>query len=85
MKKKITINKDSTFTSNLSLCNEWHPNADYISKGIYHFKKTNPDKLFWLECKGMYPDHHFKLNGKKLELYYPFVTGYRIQIFEKIK
>ncbi|KXH84700.1 hypothetical protein [Chryseobacterium kwangjuense] len=81
--KKIYLNKDSTFSSNLNLCNEWKLGPDYISKGIYHYKKKNPDQLFWLKCNGMYPDIYFKLNDKKLELYYPSVTGYRIQIFEK--
>lgn len=81
--KMITLHRDSTFISDLSLCNQWPASDFYISKGTYHFKKRNSDKLFWLECTGMYPDHHFKLRNKKLELYYPSVAGYHIQIFEK--
>lgn len=46
------------------------------------------DKTFRLEadkCPGIGGDHRLKLINEKLELYYPSVTGYRIQIFEKIK
>jgi hypothetical protein len=82
--KKIILNKDSTFTSDLNLCNEWNPNLSYVSKGVYHFKKKrNPDRLFWLECTGIYPDHYFILKDEKLELYLPSITGYHIQIFDK--
>ena len=82
--KTLTLKKDSSFVSNLSLCNQWPPSDSYISKGVYHFKKNrNPDKLFWLECPGMYPDHHFEIRNKRLELHLPSVTGYQIQIFEK--
>ena len=82
--KTITLNRDSTFVSNLLLCNQYPPNDTIISKGVYHFKKPkNPDKLFWLECKDVYPIFYFKMNNKKLELYYPsFGSGYKIKIFD---
>ena len=56
-----------------------------FSKGKYTFKKNkNPDKLFWIECPGIYPIHHFIIKEKKLELYFPsFGSGYRIKIFER--
>lgn len=81
----LTLTKDSTFTSNLSLCNEYNESGIYASKGKYTFKKNrNPDKLFWIECPGIYPVHYFIIKEKKLELYFPsFGSGYRIKIFEK--
>lgn len=82
IKKVLTLNKDSTFISNLNLCNQLHPN-DTISKGLYNFKNNNLDKMFWIKCIGMNSDHYFILKNGKLELYYPSVTGYKIQIFEK--
>ena len=83
IKKILTLNKDSTFISNLSLRNQLPPN-DTISEGLYHFKKNNnPDKIFWIECNGVHSDYYFILENKKLELYYPSFTGYKIQIFEK--
>lgn len=83
IKKELTLNKDSTFISNLSLCNQLSPN-DTITKGFYHFKQNNnPDKIFWIECNGVHSDYYFILKNKKLELYYPSFTGYKIQIFEK--
>ena len=83
--KILTLNKDSTFTSNLSLCNEYNESGIYLSKGKYTFKKNiNPDKLFWIECPGIYRIHYFIINEKKLELYFPsFGSGYKIKIFEK--
>lgn len=83
--KKLIFNKDSSFTSNLSLCNEYNESGIYLSKGIYTFKKNkNPDKLFWIKCPGVYPIHYFIIKEKKLELYFPsFGSGYRIKIFEK--
>ena len=83
IKKVLTLNKDSTFISNLSLCNQLPPN-DTISIGFYHFKQNNKlDKIFWIECNGVHSDYYFILKNKKLELYYPSFTGYKIQIFEK--
>ena len=40
IKKVLTLNKDSTFISNLSLCNQLPPN-DTISIGFYHFKRKH--------------------------------------------
>ena len=81
----LTLNKDSTFTSNLSLCNEYNELAIILSKGKYTFSRNrNPDKLYWIECPEIYRVHYFIIKEKKLELYSPsFGSGYRIKIFEK--
>ena len=83
--KILTLKKDSTFTSNLNLCNEFNENGVYLSKGKYTFNKNrNPDKLFWIECPGIYRIHYFIIKKNKLELYFPsFGSGYKIKIFEK--
>jgi hypothetical protein len=84
----ILLKKDGTFTSNGDLCTgNWKETVENKSVGKYYFKKKrNPDKIFRLEankCPGMGGDHRIKLLNGKLELYYPSVTGYRIQIFDK--
>ena len=83
--KTLILKSDSTFTSNLSLCNEYNEDGIYLSKGKYTFKRNkNPDKLFWIECPGIYRIHYFSIKNNKLELHFPtFGTGYRIKIFEK--
>jgi len=84
----LILKKDGTFISNGDLCNgNWKETVENKSVGKYYFKKKrNPDKIFRLEankCPGMGGDHRIKLLNGKLELYYPSVTGYRIQIFDK--
>lgn len=81
----ITLTKDGTFTSNHNLCYE---GTETTSQGKYYmteYKKI--DKVFRLElskCSGIGGDHYIRLKDGKLELDYPSVTGYRIQIFDKI-
>lgn len=84
----LILEKNGSFTSNGNLCTgNWKEIKENKSVGKYYYK-NNPDKIFRLEankCPGIGGDHYFILKDKKLELYYPSVTGYRIQIFEKIK
>lgn len=83
--KIFILKNDSTFVSNLSLCNQYNKKGIYQSQGRITFKKNaNPDRIFKIECPGIYPVHYFIIREKKLELYYPsFGTGYQIKIFEK--
>lgn len=81
----ITLTKDGTFTSNHNLCYE---GAETTSQGKYYMPKYKKiDKIFRLElskCPGIGGDHYIRSKDGKLELDYPSVTGYRIQIFDKI-
>ncbi|MBL1220470.1 hypothetical protein JET18_06450 [Chryseobacterium sp. L7] len=83
----LILENNGHFTSNGNLCNgNWKETMEKKSVGKYYYKK-NPDNIFRLEtneCPGIGGDHHFILKDRKLELYYPSVTGYRIQIFEKV-
>nr|WP_314490577.1 hypothetical protein [uncultured Chryseobacterium sp.] len=82
----ITLTKDGAFTANHNLCYE---GAETTSEGKYYMPKYKKiDKTLRLElskCPGIDGAHYIRLREKKLELYYPSVAGYRIQIFEKIK
>lgn len=86
----ISLRSDGTFISNGNLCTgNWKEIEDNNSKGKFYMPQyMKLDKTFRLEadkCPGIGGDHRLKLINGKLELYYPSVTGYRIQIFEKIK
>ncbi|NML71338.1 hypothetical protein HHL23_16230 [Chryseobacterium sp. RP-3-3] len=88
-KMTISLKADGTFISNGDLCTgNWQETKDNNSKGKFYLPKyMNLDKTFRFEadkCPGLGGDHHLKLINEKLELYYPSVTRYRIQIFEKI-
>ncbi|MFC7347088.1 hypothetical protein ACFQO9_10210 [Chryseobacterium zhengzhouense] len=87
---QLSLKSDGTFTSNGDLCTgNWKETKDNLSRGKFYmpqYMKIN--KTFRLEadkCPGIGGDHRIKIINGKLELYYPSVTGYRIQIFEKIK
>jgi hypothetical protein len=84
-KKALTLNRGSTFISNLSLCNEWNVNGIYIfpKEFIISKKNKNPDELFWIECTGMYPDHYFLSKNKKIKLYNPSVAGYAFKYLKR--
>ena len=86
----LILKKDGTFISNSDLCTgNWKETIEDKSRGKYYFQQNrNPDKIFRLEaneCPGIGGDHHFIIKDKKLELYYPSVAGYRIQIFGRQK
>lgn len=86
----ISLRSDGTFVSNGDLCTgNWKEAKDNNSKGKFYMPQyMKLDKTFRLEaekCPGIGGDHRLKLINGNLELYYPSVTGYRIQIFEKIK
>lgn len=84
----ISLKKNGTFTSTGNLCTGgWEKIKDNYTEGKFYMPKyMKLDKTFRLEateCPGIGGQHHIKLVNKKLELYYPSATGYRIQIFEK--
>ncbi|MPS65333.1 hypothetical protein [Chryseobacterium sp.] len=84
----ISIKPDSTFTSNGDLClGDGQKIKENYSQGKFYMPKyMKLDKTFKLEvmqCPGIGGQHRLKIANGKLELYYPTVTGYHIQIFKR--
>jgi|GEM_PF-2589488 len=84
----LILKKDGKFDSNGEYCFDGIKRVK-PSSGRYYMKKHNRlDKLYTFEsseCPGIGSDLFFSIRDKNLELQLPSVTGYRIQVFEKIK